>query len=157
MSNKNKIRLGVSGLISCFALAGCFPTAVVNSLSRNSPNTLAEVKTYLGSMSRAQQAYYLETGTFAETLEDLQIGIPDTVGLYKLAIARISNKQVIMTADPGVQQLPHLAVGVFLSETAEYDYAETIMCQGKPNVEQAFPYPRLIDGVPSCPKDAEEL
>ncbi|MGB7084463.1 MAG: type IV pilin-like G/H family protein, partial [Phormidesmis sp.] len=35
----------------------------------------SEAKTYVGSMNRAQQAYYLERGAFTGTITDLGLGI----------------------------------------------------------------------------------
>ncbi|NJR39308.1 MAG: prepilin-type N-terminal cleavage/methylation domain-containing protein [Leptolyngbyaceae cyanobacterium CSU_1_4] len=42
----------------------------------------SEAKTYVGSMNRGQQAYYLEDGSFG-TLAQIGIGIPTSTGYYK--------------------------------------------------------------------------
>jgi type IV pilus assembly protein PilA len=42
----------------------------------------SEAKTYVGSMNRGQQAYYLENDAFG-TLANIGIGIPTSTGYYK--------------------------------------------------------------------------
>jgi len=42
----------------------------------------SEAKTYIGSMNRGQQAYYLENDAFG-TLAQIGIGIPTSTGYYK--------------------------------------------------------------------------
>ena len=42
----------------------------------------SEAKTYVGSMNRSQQAYYLEKQSFAPTLTELALGIPSTTSNY---------------------------------------------------------------------------
>jgi type IV pilus assembly protein PilA len=44
----------------------------------------SEAKTYVGSMNRGQQAYYLENDAFG-TFAQLEIGIPSTTGYYGYA------------------------------------------------------------------------
>lgn len=50
----------------------------------------SEAKTYVGSMNRGQQAYYLENDAFAANLTTLQIGIPTSTGYYTYATAATS-------------------------------------------------------------------
>lgn len=45
----------------------------------------SEAKTYVGSANRAQQAYYLEKQRFADTLDNLAIGIASTTANYSYA------------------------------------------------------------------------
>jgi hypothetical protein len=45
----------------------------------------SEAKTYVGSMNRGQQAFYLENDTFGADIGALQIGIPTTTGYYTYA------------------------------------------------------------------------
>ena len=48
----------------------------------------SEAKTYIGSMNRTQQAYYLEKDTFAgqDKFGDLGLGIKQTTGTYRYSI-----------------------------------------------------------------------
>jgi len=43
----------------------------------------SEAKTYVGSMNRGQQAYYLEEGAFGADLATIGIGIPAATTYYK--------------------------------------------------------------------------
>jgi type IV pilus assembly protein PilA len=60
----------------------------------------SEAKTYVGSMNRAQQAYYLEENEFAADLKTLKIGIPETTGYYKYATAATSK---VLATSTGTQ------------------------------------------------------
>jgi prepilin-type N-terminal cleavage/methylation domain-containing protein len=42
----------------------------------------SEATTYVGSMNRGQQAYYLQNNQFAEALTALELGIPEATGYY---------------------------------------------------------------------------
>ena len=46
----------------------------------------SEAKTYVGSMNRGQQTYYLENGGFASTVGDIGIGITATTGNYQYSV-----------------------------------------------------------------------
>lgn len=50
----------------------------------------SEAKTYVGSMNRAQQAYYLENSTFAPTLPLLGLGIPEDTDNYDYTLSAIA-------------------------------------------------------------------
>jgi hypothetical protein len=44
--------------------------------------------TYVGSMNRTQQAYYLEKNTFAKNLKELAAGIPEETTIYSYKIVK---------------------------------------------------------------------
>jgi len=46
----------------------------------------SEGRTIVGSMNRAQQAYFLERERFASTLKELQIGVPDNTERYQYRV-----------------------------------------------------------------------
>jgi type IV pilus assembly protein PilA len=46
----------------------------------------SEAKTYIGSMNRAQQAYYLENNTFSNQISQLGLGIASTTDNYAYTI-----------------------------------------------------------------------
>jgi len=52
----------------------------------------SEAKTYVGSMNRAQQAYYLEKQQFAPNLVTLAVGIAQTTENYGYGVARNGGK-----------------------------------------------------------------
>lgn len=45
----------------------------------------SEASTYVGSLNRSQQAYYIENGNFAADLETLKAGVPATTTNYEYA------------------------------------------------------------------------
>ncbi len=47
----------------------------------------SEATTYVGSMNRGQQAYYLQNNQFAEALTSLELGIPESTGYYNYTTA----------------------------------------------------------------------
>lgn len=51
----------------------------------------SEAKQNVGSMNRAQQAYYLEKSTFGTTLSDLGLGIKSQTDNYKYEISSITS------------------------------------------------------------------
>ena len=46
----------------------------------------SEAKTYVGSMNRAQQAYYMENGAFTGTIAELGLGIQPTTENYSYTV-----------------------------------------------------------------------
>ena len=51
----------------------------------------SEAKTYVGSMNRAQQAYYLEKGAFTASTSDLGLGIQTNTTNYGYSITQVAN------------------------------------------------------------------
>jgi type IV pilus assembly protein PilA len=51
----------------------------------------SEAKTYVGSMNRAQQAYYLENSNFTASTNDLGLGIATTTANYTYGIVQTAN------------------------------------------------------------------
>jgi type IV pilus assembly protein PilA len=51
----------------------------------------SEAKTYVGSMNRAQQAYYLEKGAFTASTNDLGLGIATSTANYTYSITQTAN------------------------------------------------------------------
>ncbi|MEO0491066.1 MAG: type IV pilin-like G/H family protein, partial [Cyanobacteria bacterium J06659_2] len=54
--------------------------------------------TFVGSMNRAQQAYYLENNAFASQLNDLGIGIDAETDGYQIEVAYVGGDYVVNTA-----------------------------------------------------------
>ncbi len=60
--------------------------ALPSFLTQASKAREAEAKTYIGSINRAQQAYYHEKLSFADSLDNLGIGVPAQTGNYQYQI-----------------------------------------------------------------------
>jgi prepilin-type N-terminal cleavage/methylation domain-containing protein len=67
--------------------------ALPSFLNQASKARQSEAKTYVGSMNRTQQAYYLEKQQFAPNLVTLAIGIAQKTENYGYGVARNGNKQ----------------------------------------------------------------
>jgi prepilin-type N-terminal cleavage/methylation domain-containing protein len=99
-----------------------------------------EAKTYVGTMNRAQQAYYLEKDAFAVQLQDLGLGIPNQTINYRYAITinmsgdggagavATNQAQVVQTPSP----LKAYIGGVKITASSLGDGAVTLarMCEG---------------------------
>jgi len=62
--------------------------ALPSFLNQASKARQSEAKTYVGSMNRTQQAYYLEKQQFAANLQTLAVGIAQTTENYGYGVAR---------------------------------------------------------------------
>lgn len=79
--------------------AATTPSTVVDPLLDQAKKAKeSEGKLYLGSMERAQQAYFLEKGKFATSVDELQLGIKEDTPNYTYKIESNDANQVIMTA-----------------------------------------------------------
>ena len=58
----------------------------------------SEAKTYVGSLNRSQQAYYLEKQEFAPNLTTLAVGIAQTTANYVYGVARTGGKAATGTS-----------------------------------------------------------
>lgn len=94
-------------------------TQIVN-INRPVNNT-GEGKNYIKTMSRAQQAYFVETNRFANNIKDLAIGIKTDTSDYSYRIFVVSKKRVIMTATAKKAGLKSYSAGVFIAKS-NYGY-----------------------------------
>jgi prepilin-type N-terminal cleavage/methylation domain-containing protein len=62
----------------------------------------SEAATYVGSMNRAQQAFYLERSQFTNDLGQLGLGIPSDTDFYKYRIALTAASGTGATATPAI-------------------------------------------------------
>ena len=148
--HRHWVSTGVVILIGSFGVAGCLPLGVFESASEHQQvSDLTEVKATLTTLNRAQQAYYIETGTFAPTLEDLQIGLPEEIGFYKLAIAAADDQKAIMTAKTPSYKQPNFSAGTFFVATPE-PRTITILCEGETFSENPPPVPQLDGDTLVC-------
>ncbi len=60
----------------------------------------SEAKTYIGSMNRAQQAYYLETSSFTTQIGLLGLGVASSTDNYEYEIVTPNNTNVTSRAKP---------------------------------------------------------
>jgi hypothetical protein len=86
--------------------------------------TEADAKQIIGTMNRAQQAYYLEYGKFATTINELQIGIkPETENYrYRIVPQGKGNQSIINTATAKKPDLKSYTGIVFIRKVKGQDY-----------------------------------
>lgn len=145
----------IGSLISALMTTGCFGLLVTSGgdrpLSPTPPaSETAQIRTILGSLTRGQQAYYLETGEFASTIEDIGIGISPGEGSYQVAIADRQTTQVILTATSERSGNPNFSAGVFIIETAGGPTTIAVQCES----DTGIPMPRL-EGEDTLCEDAQ--
>ncbi|MBW4648258.1 MAG: type IV pilin-like G/H family protein [Kastovskya adunca ATA6-11-RM4] len=90
-----------------------------------------EAKVYVGALNRAQQAYYIEYGKFAQTIEDLGIGIEPETSDYRYEIVPQDDSQqsVIIAATAKRPESTSLTGAVFLVEVDEEDLTIAGICE----------------------------
>lgn len=80
----------------------------------------SEATQYIGSMNRAQQAYFAENGTFSTSIEALGIGIKTETTNYKYLI-RVTKTAAFNYGLPKKSDLKSYFGGVFLVPAKELD------------------------------------
>ena len=155
----------IIGILSAIALP-----AFLNQANRARQS---EAVTYVGSMNRAQQAYYLERTAFTDAIANLGLGIPESTDNYEYNIAFeegdpfVSNQAQPSQGDqsPVRAYVGGVSVAEVNPETVtidgeQVDVSETttvaILCEanfppvnGGPEGEETIT--RDGDGVPDCP------
>jgi len=158
-------------------LYSCVMLTVVKLLypSNNGYNKSSEARTYIGSINRAQQAYYLENYRFADfdSFDELGLGIRTETDYYHYRI--ISPMMPVQTWDDskymanfkeGVLAIAQAKepefrqyIGaVFLFKTSEHREPITaIICEVNAGVPLPSTLPTLIDNEIQCPKGTKPL
>ncbi|MBD2627877.1 type IV pilin-like G/H family protein [Trichormus variabilis] len=90
----------------------------------------SEAKQYVGSMNRAQQAYYLEKQSFSSLIGDLGLGIQSNTTNYEYTITADAANNVANIADPKNSQNLRAYVGaVDLINSGGAATTLAILCQ----------------------------
>lgn len=120
----------------------------------------SEGKTYVGSMSRAQQAHYLEKSQFASKLDDLGLGIKSETDNYSYKIDLKTDTQVVVTAQAKKSELKSFT-GVVIAEKPANESTSTtksFICE----TEQASTTPPTVGSMPrsaefQCPVGSRQV
>jgi len=98
----------------------------------------SEAKTYVGSMNRAQQAYYLENNGFAD-FDNLGLGIPATTANYGYTISAVSSTfgigvtnqgaPVVTTANPNPSVKAYVGGVQIISDANGDANSVAILCE----------------------------
>ena len=112
----------------------------------------SEAKTYVGSMTRAQQAFYLENNSFSDDMESLGLGITTEIEHFKYEISSREDDMTIMTATAVDENLSSFTGAVFVIPNDDgYASTEAIVCQSKKASNQPPANPTVsANGDLSC-------
>lgn len=137
----------------------------------------SEAKQYIGSMNRAQQAYYLEKGTFAnfKSFNDLGLGINTETDSYSYRI--LSPMVPVQSLNESEQESTSLPTSVtmvsqkkgsyfnqyigsvFVTKTKENneDMTIAVICEVKGKNSLPTSMPKLVNGEAKCPEGSEAI
>lgn len=111
----------------------------------------SEAKTYIGSINRGQQAFRLENDSFAETIDEIGIGIPTESDHYQYEITTSDNDMVAATAKAKTGGIRSFIGAVFIVDDDEgYTTTKAIWCQSNRPSKLAPSLPSVEDGEPKC-------
>ncbi|NMG20753.1 type IV pilin-like G/H family protein [Brasilonema bromeliae] len=132
--------------------------ALPSFLSQANKAKQSEAKTYVGSMNRAQQAYYLENGQFVIDTSKLGIGIKPETENYKYEI-KVNTNQVANNGISRKNGLKSYAGVVILSEQEGATLA--ILCEsdniGVGSTQEPSSTTNGTSAQPKCPPNYTEL
>jgi type IV pilus assembly protein PilA len=120
----------------------------------------SEGKQYLGSMNRAQQAYFVEKGAFSNSVNALGIGIKTQTTNYKYSTISIKNAAFSYAVSSNETKILNSYVGaVFLVPVSPYNDKTTvsIMCGATSFGNTQPPNPIIENDVPVCAAGTEPL
>ncbi|MDC0834043.1 Type IV pilin PilA [Geitlerinema sp. FC II] len=106
----------------------------------------SEGQTYVGALARAQQAYYLENERFAESLEELQLGLQSETENYQYAIASVENDAAYMTATAKQDDLKSFSSLVYVEDGG----TQMLLCGTDDASKTAPERPEMTDSGATC-------
>ncbi|WP_449416941.1 type IV pilin-like G/H family protein [Phormidium nigroviride] len=120
---------------------------------RSNKSPSSEAKQYVGSMNRAQQAYFAEKSAFATSVDALGLGIKTETTNYKYSV-RATKNAAFNYGISKKRELKSYVGGTFLIPTKPYQEnvitTISILCStDKPGIITPLP-PRFENGVLVC-------
>ena len=180
-AGKHSQSLTVSGLLLRFFLYSCLATTATLQLYNFNCgcwscacNRSSEGGTYVGSMNRGQQAYYVEKEQFSTVIEDLGIGLPpETTYYHYRVVAPMVPVQSLNKAGPDADLL-QIAIAIahpkqkgdrfYLGVVALFEpdrhkalIFSSIVCRTRTPEAIAFKLPTSTSVEPKCPENWESL
>jgi len=158
--------LWIFGCLGCgffgFILLGIIAAIALPSFLGNANKARqAEARTFVGAMTRAQQAYHLEKGTFSNSIEGLGIGIkPETENYRYQIVSQPNNQNVMITAQAKRQSLKSYTGAVFAIKKGETVTTITGICETDNPTTTAPTMPKLTsNGLQSveCPPGSQSV
>jgi type IV pilus assembly protein PilA len=103
----------------------------------------AEAKQYIGSMNRAQQAYFSEKNKFASKIKDLDVGMKNQTTNYNYSIAGATSKSVFNYAIARSEYIPQ---GLFDQKKRFKSYVGVVFT----SLPQLKASPEVATGATTC-------
>ncbi|MGJ3247003.1 MAG: pentapeptide repeat-containing protein [Elainellaceae cyanobacterium] len=118
----------------------------------------SEARSYVGSMNRAQQAYYLERGEFSDTVDALGLGIASETEYYRYDIMQVSAIGVMQMAIPKAEgHTSYLGIVAVFANASE-QITQARLCTATEPLSDRLDLPpiaSLVDETISCPAGFE--
>ena len=102
-----------------------------------------EAQEYMASITKNQQAYYIESGSFADRIDELGLGIPTETENYSYRIQRNEKERVVIIAIPKRRDLKSYTGVVFLTFFQGNFITNSIVCES----DRPSSIPPLIEWV----------
>ncbi|BAZ32895.1 general secretion pathway protein H [Cylindrospermum sp. NIES-4074] len=148
--------------LGCFLpLVGLFQLraaiALPSLLNQASKAKQAEAKNYIGTMNRAQQAYFLENGKFASTISELQLGIKSETTNYSYSVNVINPKRSVrLTAKAKNSGIKSYTGAVFV-QNAKESFTIAGVCETNAPSQTPPSMPQFVKGIIRCPAGSQSL
>lgn len=133
------------------AASGCFP--VPPEISETAPASPSPAKLYVGTMNRAQQAYYPDWNQFASELETLGIDIPAETGEHRYEVQLAEPDRVINRAIAKGNGERSVIGAVYVVE----DATQAIVCEAVTPGNVELDAPALEGNTLTCPPGTREI
>ncbi|MFM2431162.1 MAG: hypothetical protein RLZZ511_2375 [Cyanobacteriota bacterium] len=157
MSTTNQLLIGLGVGCGCFGaifLGGIIlAIALPSFLNQANKAKESEGKSYVGSLTRAQQAYFLENEKFASSLSELRLSPPTgSSSPYNYSMAPVPGKKpmVVITARPNRTGLRSFVGAVQMITQGGDKTTEAIVCQTAPPNAPIAPF-QNVPGELICP------
>jgi Type IV pilin-like G and H, putative len=129
--------------------------------SGSSSNNVPTAQTYVASINRGQQAYFLEKSKFSANLKDLELGVPpeDAEYLYQVKLPNGRPQRAFVTATPKKANSLSYTGAVFVTKVNGEEITVAGICQTtKPTKKiSAMPMFSLTTNQISCPADSSSI
>ena len=133
-----------------FAIAACTNQPIPYITAPADKAVEGEGKSYVMAMKKGQQAYFLEYGKLADTIEDLELGINSDTQSYRYVLDRTGEFEAHMTATAKSPGIKSYVASIFIIGEEESAQSISIVCES--NVPSQTP-----PDLPSTPKTQNDL
>jgi type IV pilus assembly protein PilA len=162
-SRRSLLRWIVYGGLGVGILAIVLPAFLGQTVGCGNKARSYEGKTYVGSMNRAQQAFWLEKSAFAKSIPALDMGISEETSNFKYEIQRLPlvSYQYAIPKNDKVKGFVG-AVFVVVPEDTQPEKKEittvAILCESQgTGLQEKLSKPSFQNGKPACPEGTLSL